>query len=249
MPRPATRTRILTAGAGAAVAVATWSFALNPPAQVDPLGSLGRAGAATPEPAPPGPPEAFGVVGVDLPALGYSGPDLGSPLGSVFAPLPSQAIERAADVRDRLTEAAPHLRGLHQAKILLRKAADRQDHHLHAAKVAAAEAEEARVAADAALAEAIAAATAAPPPVATPAPSPDAAERPGRAGAERDAQDRGEAEHRVDPGRRCKQPAQPGEHHQAHHARLGQREKVAPVRRELGSGDGVGHGIRLWQRL
>ena len=53
-------------------------------------------------------------------------------------------------------------------------------------------------------------------------------ERPRRARAQRDAQHRGEAEHRMDRHRRGEQAAQAGEHHQAHHARLGQREQVAP---------------------
>ena len=34
--------------------------------------------------------------------------------------------------------------------------------------------------------------------------------------------------------RRGEQPAQAGEHHQAHHARLGQREEIAPVGRQRG---------------
>ena len=38
--------------------------------------------------------------------------------------------------------------------------------------------------------------------------------------------------------RRGEQPAQPGEHHQAHHARLGQREEVAPVGGKRGR---IGH--------
>jgi hypothetical protein len=157
MPRPASRTRIISA-AGAVVAVGALSLVLNPPTQVDPLGTLRRANAAAPPAAPPGPPAAFGVEGIDLGSLGYSGPDLeAASLDDVFAPLPSQAMVRAADVRDRIAAATPHLRGLHQAKNLLRKAADRQDHHLYAAKVAASEAEAAKVAAEEALAAAVAA--------------------------------------------------------------------------------------------
>ncbi len=54
-------------------------------------------------------------------------------------------------------------------------------------------------------------------------------ERPGRPRAKRDAQHGGKAQHRVNRHRRGEQAAQPGEHHQAHHARLGQREQVAPI--------------------
>lgn len=173
MPRPASRTRIISA-AGATVALAALSLVLNPPAEVDPLGSLGRANAESPVAAPPGPPTAFGIAGIDLAELGYSGPDLdAASLDDVFAPLPSQAMVRAADVRDRIAVATPHLRGLHQAKNLLRKAADRQDHHLYAAKVAAGEAEAAKVAAEEALAAAIAEAANPPQAPATEAGRPD----------------------------------------------------------------------------
>ena len=59
-------------------------------------------------------------------------------------------------------------------------------------------------------------------------------ERSAGAGAERDAQDRGEAEHERQLHRRDQQAAQAGEHDQVHHARLGQREEVAPVGRQRG---------------
>ena len=59
-------------------------------------------------------------------------------------------------------------------------------------------------------------------------------ERAARAGAKRDAQDRGEAEHRRQLHRRDKQAAQAGEDDEAHHARLGQRDEIAPVGRQRG---------------
>jgi hypothetical protein len=141
MPRPATRTRILSLAAGATAGVVALSLLLSPPAEVDPFGTLGRANAApqpAPEAAPASPPVAFGVPGIDLRALGYTGPDLERvTLGSLSKPFPDLPTERAADIRDRLTLAAPHLRGLHQAKILLGRAATKMDHHVYAAKVAA----------------------------------------------------------------------------------------------------------------
>lgn len=149
MPRPATRTRILSAGAGAAATVAALSLVLSPPADVDPLGTLGRANASTmAAPAPTGPaqPSAFGVPGVDLDRLGYSGPDLDAvTLASLSEPFSALPTERAADIRDRIARGRPHLEGLHQAKNLLQRALPRQDHHVNAGKVSLAEAEAARV--------------------------------------------------------------------------------------------------------
>jgi hypothetical protein len=49
--------------------------------------------------------------------------------------------------------------------------------------------------------------------------------------AERDAQDGGEAEHERRKVRRSEQAAQAGEDDQGHHARLGQREEIAPFGR------------------
>ena len=53
--------------------------------------------------------------------------------------------------------------------------------------------------------------------------------------AQRNAQDRGEADHRMDRNGRREHAAQAGEYDEAHHARLGQRKEIAPV-----GGDGQG---------
>lgn len=178
MPRPAPRTRILSAGAGAAATVAALSLVLSPPAEVDPLGALGRANAASsPVAAPEAPvPVAFGVTGIDLARLGYAGPDLGAvSLASLSGPFSALPTERAADIRDRIATAMPHLQGLHQAKNLLGKSVAHLDHAVHAAKVAVVDAEDALAGARARLAEAEAAAApevqalAATPPAADPA--------------------------------------------------------------------------------
>ena len=76
---------------------------------------------------------------------------------------------------------------------------------------------------------------------------------PARAGAKGDAQDRGEAERQRRQRRRDQHPAQPGEDHEAHHARLGQREEIAPVGRKRGWSRHVDAGhwhgpIRGWPR-
>lgn len=142
MPRPATRTRILSAGAGAAATVAALSLVLSPPADVDPLGVLGRANASAPAATGAAQPSAFGVAGVDVARLGYTGPDLDAvTLDSLSKPFSDLPTERAADIRDRIGRAMPHLQALHQAKNLLQRALPRQDHHVNAGKVALAEAE------------------------------------------------------------------------------------------------------------
>ncbi len=66
--------------------------------------------------------------------------------------------------------------------------------------------------------------------------------------AERDAQDRGEAEHRRQLHRRREQSAEAGEHHQAHHARLGQRDEVAPIGGQGRLRDCGGHDSRAGYR-
>lgn len=142
MPRPATLTRILSAGA-AAVATTALSLVLGPPGEVDPLGTIARANASRPaSTAPAAQPAAFGVAGVDLAKLGYTGPDLDAvTLASLSKPFSDLPTERAADIRDRIARGMPHLQGLHQAKNLLQRALPRQDHHVNAGKVAVAEAE------------------------------------------------------------------------------------------------------------
>lgn len=156
MPRPVSRTRIISAGAGAAVTVAALAFALNPPSEVDPLGTLGRASAMAPPAVPEAaaaPPVAFGVEGVDLSAVGYRGPDpTAVTLGSLSKPFSALPTERAADIRDRIARATPHLHGLHQAKNLLKKSLPRHDDHVRAAKEAVARAQSAREASTAELA-------------------------------------------------------------------------------------------------
>jgi len=163
MPRLAPRHRILSAGAAAVVTATALGLALSPPSDVDPLGALGRANAsspAVPQAEAAATPAAFGVAGVDLARLGYRGPDLGSvTLESLSAPFSQLPTERAADIRDRIARATPHLQALHQAKNLLAKAVPAQDHHVNAAKVAVHEADVAFEAAKAELA-AVRAATA-----------------------------------------------------------------------------------------
>ncbi|HEX4901881.1 MAG TPA: D-alanyl-D-alanine carboxypeptidase family protein [Acidimicrobiales bacterium] len=143
MPRPATRTRILSASAAAAVAATALSLVVGPPAEVDPLGAIARANASRPaSTAPAAQPSAFGVSGVDLAKLGYAGPELDAvSLASLSTPFSALPTERAADIRDRIARGMPHLQGLHQAKNLLQRALPRQDHHVNAGKVAVAEAE------------------------------------------------------------------------------------------------------------
>lgn len=171
MPRSAPRSRILSAGAGAAATVAALSLVLNPPSEVDPLGALGRANASAPAAAAPAAapdpvPSFLGVAGVDLARLGYRGPDLEAvTLASLSAPFSALPTERAADIRDRINTGAPHLAGLHQAKNVLHGSLPQMDHHVNAAKVAVAEAEESRVGAAQHLAEVRGAVEVAPPPL------------------------------------------------------------------------------------
>ncbi len=61
-------------------------------------------------------------------------------------------------------------------------------------------------------------------------------ERAAGAGAERDAEDRGEPERERRQGRCGEHAADPGKDHEAHDARLGEREDVAPVGRQGGWG-------------
>ena len=143
MPRPVTRIRILSTGAAAAATVTAVSLFISPVGDVDPLGSLGRANAAS-SAGPPAVASAFGVAGVDLGRLGYRGPALDAvTVATLSGPFPELPTERAADIRDRIAVAAPHLQSLHQAKNLLAKALPELDHHVHAAKVAVVAAEDA----------------------------------------------------------------------------------------------------------
>src|SRR3546814_2715762 len=94
---------------------------LSPPANVNTVGTLGRAEAATTPVAPAPAGMSFpGVACVDLLALGYQGVDLDAvTVVDLDRPLPELPTERATELRARIEVATAHVEGLRGAEYVL----------------------------------------------------------------------------------------------------------------------------------